>query len=72
MTTPDLTSNIIGNKIRGFRLKKGISQDRLSKLTDLSLNTIVKIEAGKNNNPTIQTLIRIAASLDVRLGDLIW
>lgn len=63
--------NMIGKNIRGLRLKIGISQDRLSKLTDLSLNTIVKIEAGKNNNPTIVTLSKIAKSFKVPVDDLI-
>ena len=63
--------NVIGRNIRNLRLKKGISQDRLSKLTDLSLNTIVKIEAGKNKNPTIVTLSKIAKSFQVRVDDLI-
>ena len=63
--------NTIAGNIRDLRIKKGISQDRLSKLTDLSLNTIVKMEAGKNNNPTIITLSKIAKSFNVRVDDLI-
>ncbi len=65
------TKNLIGKNIRGLRLKTGVSQDRLSKLTDLSLNTIVKIESGKNNNPTIVTLSKIAKILNVQVDDLI-
>jgi transcriptional regulator with XRE-family HTH domain len=65
------TKNLIGKNIRALRLKKGISQDRLSKFTDLSLNTIVKIELGKNNNPTIVTLSKIAKILNVQVDDLI-
>ncbi|MDD5561739.1 MAG: helix-turn-helix transcriptional regulator [Candidatus Omnitrophica bacterium] len=61
----------ISDKVRGLRIKRGISQDRLSKLTDLSLNTIVKIEAGKNRNPTIMTLSKIAKLFNVRVDDLI-
>ena len=63
--------NALSRNIRGLRIKRHISQDRLSKLTDLSLNTIVKIEAGKNLNPTIVTLSKIARSLNVRIDDLI-
>ena len=62
---------MIGANIKNIRGKKGISQDRLSKLADLSLNTIVKIESGKNSNPTINTLNRIAKSLNVRIDDLV-
>ena len=63
--------NSIGRNIRDLRSKKDISQDRLSKLADLSLNTIVKIEAGKNKNPTIVTLAKIAESLSVAVDELI-
>lgn len=49
----------------------GISQDRLSKLADLSLNTVVKVESERNPNPTIKTLSRIAKSLNVKIDDLI-
>ena len=41
------TKNAIAENIKALRVKRGISQDRLSKLADLSLNTIVKIEAGE-------------------------
>jgi len=48
-----------------------MSQDRLSKKADLALNTIVKIETGKNPNPTLETLQKIAKALDVPLEKLI-
>jgi len=62
---------MISRNIRLIRVKKGISQDRLSKLADLSLNTVVKVESGRNPNPTIGTLLKIAKSLDVKVDDLI-
>ena len=64
-------NNTIAGNIRSLRIKKGISQDRLSKLADLSLNTIVKIEAGKNKNPTVITLLKMAKLFNVRIDDLI-
>lgn len=62
---------MISANIRKLRRKNGVSQDKLSKLSNLSLNTIVKIEAGKNPNPTIKTLSRIASSLNVKIDDLL-
>ncbi len=61
----------IAKNIKSLRIKRGISQDRLSKLADLSLNTIVKIEAGKNKNPTIVTLAKIARSFSVQVDEII-
>jgi DNA-binding XRE family transcriptional regulator len=40
-------ANSISKNIRKLRIKKGISQDRLSKDADLALNTVVKIETGE-------------------------
>ena len=61
----------IGKNIKKVRQDKGISQDRLSKLADLSLNTVVTVESGANPNPTIETLTKIAKALNVGVDDLI-
>ncbi|OIP22994.1 hypothetical protein AUJ93_02505 [bacterium CG2_30_33_46] len=62
---------MIGKNLKKIRQEKGISQDRLSKLADLSLNTVVTVESGLNPNPTIETLTKIAQALDVKVDDLI-
>ncbi len=61
----------IGKNIKRLRQDKGLSQDKLSKLADLSLNTVVKIELDESPNPTIETIQRIAKSLDVSVDDLL-
>jgi transcriptional regulator with XRE-family HTH domain len=61
----------IGKNIKKFRQEKGLSQDKLSKLADLSLNTVVKIELGESPNPTIETMQRIAKALAVSVDDLL-
>ena len=61
----------IGENIKKYRNKLGISQDKLSKLADVTYNTIIKIESGANTNPTIETLQKIAKALDVGVDDLI-
>lgn len=61
----------IGKNIKRFRQEKGLSQDKLSKLADLSLNTVVKIELDESPNPTIETIQRIAKALDVSVDDLL-
>lgn len=61
----------IADNIKKYRNKLGISQDKLSKLADVTYNTIIKIESGANKNPTIETLQKIAKALSVGVDDLI-
>lgn len=61
----------IGKNIKRLRQEKGLSQDKLSKLADLSLNTVVKIELDESPNPTIETAQRIAKALEVSVDDLL-
>ena len=61
----------IADNIKKYRNKLGISQDKLSKLADVTYNTIIKIESGANTNPTIETLQKIAKALNVWVDDLI-
>ncbi len=61
----------IGKNIKRYRQDKGLSQDKLSKLADLSLNTVVKIELDESPNPTIETIQRIAKALSVSVDDLL-
>ena len=61
----------IANNLKKIRAEKGYSLERVARLADLSLNTIVKIENGANKNPTIDTLSKIAKALEVGVDDLI-
>lgn len=61
----------IGKNIKRLRQEKWLSQDKLSKLADLSLNTVVKIELDDSPNPTIETVQRIAKALEVSVDDLL-
>lgn len=62
---------MIGENIKRIRKKKMISQDKLSKLANVTLTTLTKIEVGINKNPTINTLQKIAKALEVSLDDLV-
>lgn len=61
----------IANNIKKYRQKLGISQDRLSKMADVTYNAIIKIESGGSQNPTIDTLSKIAKALNVSVDDLL-
>jgi transcriptional regulator with XRE-family HTH domain len=60
----------IGDSIKKYRNKLGISQDVLSKKANLAFHTIAKIEAGATPNPTIDTVKKIADALDVTIDKL--
>jgi len=63
--------NMISENIKRIRKKKGFSQDKLSKLADVTLTTLTKIEIGINTNPTINTIQKIAKALGVTIDELI-
>ncbi|MDD5430906.1 MAG: helix-turn-helix transcriptional regulator [Candidatus Pacebacteria bacterium] len=66
-----LEENKIGLNIKKLRQAKGLSQDRLSKLADISYNSIIKLENGGITNPTILTLQKIANALDISIEKLL-
>ena len=66
-----MSNNKIAENLKKLRAKKGLSLEKIARLADLSLNTIVKVENGINKNPTIETLTKIARALEVGVDDLI-
>ena len=66
-----MSNNKIAENLKKLRAKKGLSLEKIARLADLSLNTIVKIENGVNTNPTIETLQKIAKALEAQVDDLL-
>ena len=62
---------MIAQNIKKYRKKKGISQDKLSKLAGVTYNTIIKIESGVTLNPRVDTLRLIAKGLGVTVDSLL-
>ena len=63
-------SNLSSN-LKKLRETKKLSQEKLARLADVANNTIIKIEASKNLNPTLDTLKKIVKALEVSVDDLI-
>ena len=61
----------IGENIKKYRNKLGISQDVLSTRANLAFHTIAKIEAGATPNPTIGTAKKIAEALGVSVDEFL-
>jgi len=60
----------VSKNIRKLRKAKGLSQDKLSRLADVSHATIIKIESGGIQSPTIGTVQKIAKALGIGIDDL--
>ena len=61
----------LSNSIKKLREAKGLSQEKLARLADVANNTLIKMESGENQNPTLDTLKKVAKALEVRVDDLI-
>lgn len=62
---------MIGNNVRRIRKNKGLSQEKLARLADISLNTLAKIELGFAKKPIIQTVVKLAKALEVTIDELV-
>ena len=60
----------MGERIRSFRKGKGFSQEVLAEKADLHHNYVGELERGEKA-ATIDTLVKIAKALGVRVGDLV-
>ncbi len=61
----------VGGKIQKVRNDKKLTQEELAKKADIPYTTLIKIEQGKVENPTIKTLQKVASALEVSVDDLI-
>jgi len=62
---------MLAENIRRLRIKKGLAQEKLARLADISTATLVKIESGVAKEPTITTVAKIANALNVSVDELI-
>jgi transcriptional regulator with XRE-family HTH domain len=62
---------MLAENIRRLRKKKGLTQEKLARLADISNNTLIKIEQGIAKEPTITTVTKIASVLGVSIDELV-
>jgi transcriptional regulator with XRE-family HTH domain len=63
------TSIVIGMNIKIWRVRKNITQRDLANKTRLSQSYFSKLEKGVEN-PTLDTLTRVADALGIKVGEL--
>jgi transcriptional regulator with XRE-family HTH domain len=62
---------MIGENIKKFRAKLGLTQDDLAKKADIKYTTLTKVESGVVSKPSVQTMAKIAKALGVSIENLI-
>ena len=61
----------ISENIKKLRTKLGLTQDDLAMKADIKYTTLMKVESGTVNKPSVQTMAKIAKALGVSIEDLI-
>ena len=61
----------ISENIKRLRAKLDMTQDDLAKKADIKYTTLMKVESGTVNKPSVQTMAKIAKALGVSIEDLI-
>ena len=61
----------IGDKIKVFRAKQGLTQDALARKCDIPYTTLTKIESNVITKPSIKTVTKIAVGLGISIDNLI-
>ena len=58
-------------KLVELRKQKGWTQEKLARESDISYNTLIKLERNGIKNPKIETVIKLADALEVSLDELV-
>ena len=62
-------AKIIGQRIRSYRTKKGLSQEKLAELAGCHPTYIGQLERGEKN-ATLESVEKIASAMDISLSEL--
>lgn len=62
-------AKIIGQRIRNYRTKKGLSQEKLAELAGYHPTYIGQLERGEKN-ATLESVEKIASAMDISLSEL--
>jgi transcriptional regulator with XRE-family HTH domain len=68
--TPPRQRRLIGEAVRKYRLRSGLTQERLAEKADLHPVYVGEVERGEQT-VSVHALLRIAKALGVRVRDLV-
>lgn len=63
-------ARILGERVRVFRQRLGLSQEDIADLAEMHVTNLGKIERGQSN-PSLTTIIRVSGVLDVDPAELV-
>lgn len=61
----------VGARIKELRIAKGLSTNKLSNMAGLSQSYVRNLEAGKYDNPTVDSLELICEALNIAFEDFV-
>ena len=61
----------MNEKVKALRMRKGMTQEELSKKAGISRQTLKYIETGKTVKITVATLMKLAEVLECKADDLV-
>lgn len=61
----------IAQNIKKRRIAMELSREELAERAAVNYNTIIKLESGANQNPTISTVIGIVGVFNIKIEDLL-
>jgi transcriptional regulator with XRE-family HTH domain len=64
-------SDVIVRRIRSLCQERGITINKLATLSGITQSTVDGIVKGKNKNPTLKTLHKIAVGLQMTVSELL-
>lgn len=62
---------MLAQNIKKLRKQLKLSQEKLARKAGITYSTLIKIESGANDNPTIKTLKKISEILRVTIDTLV-
>ena len=73
MTNKDLLKQylIFSNNVKNIRKRKGLTQEELAEISDLSISYVKQIESSRDyKNLTLTTMLKISKALDTTISNV--
>jgi len=62
---------MLSANIKELRKKQQLSQEQLAQKAGITYSTLIKIESGSNQNPTLETLTKLANVFKIKIDELV-